>query len=274
MGKFQSMINALIKMEREGRLDGLVLDDLPIQVYHHPDCPGLSSTSLKLIMERSFAHHEAKVETQALRFGNAFHCYNNEPQLFQNTYKVIPTENKKSGDWRSGKKAAEAEEKIPLSGSEFKLIQVMSKKLWSHPEAKTFFDGASFERTFFSRCKATGIMRKCRVDIQNGITLADLKSTENASKAAFGRDARKFGYDISAAYYSDIVSDVYDEPIDRFYLIACEKPEPNEIAVYPVSDNSMFKAQERIDETLHLIAQIQNDPKAWKGYPLGQELEI
>lgn len=190
---------------------------------------------------------------------------------------VCPFDSKRGDDWRNYKANAGARGKILLLQKEFKCLEVMSKKLWQHPDAAALLTGAQFETTFFVRDQRTGILKKCRTDAlkRTGQTvISDLKTTYDASPEPFSYDCRKFLYRISAAYYTQIVAEFYGELVEGFYLIPCEKVEPYEITVYKVPDESMLKGSTEVAEALDKIAAIQKNPSAWRGYPLGANQQL
>lgn len=273
------ILKELIDMEARGELDRASFDDIPIQVYHHPSCPGISSTTIKTVLKKSWNHVGTKggAEKDSFRFGSAFHCLNNEPHLFNDIYIVCPFDSKRGEDWKGYKESAGARGKILLLQKEFRCLEVMSKKLWLHPDARELMTNAQFEVTYFVRDQRTGVLKKCRVDsIKRGslILISDLKTTWDASPDAFSFDCRKYLYRISASYYSEIVSEFYGELVHGFYLIPCEKVEPYEITVYKVPDDAILKGGAEIAESLDKIAAIQKDPKAWRGYPLGATQQL
>lgn len=265
------ILKELIAMEAAGRLDRACFDDIPIQVYHHPSCPGVSSTTIKTILKKSWNHVGFDVrDREAFRFGSAFHCLNNEPHLFRETYHVCPFDGRRGQDW--DKERARAGGKIILMQKEFRCLEVMTKKLWLHPEASDLLTGAQFEMTYFSRDHETGVLKKCRVDAIKQMArkvVSDLKTTQDASPEQFRRDCFNFLYRISAAYYLEIVSEFYDELINDFYLIPCEKEEPHEVTDYRVDDESIAAAGDDIRNVLRKIAELKQNPKVWRGYPLG-----
>ncbi len=266
------ILRTLVDMEARGELDRASFSDIPIQIYHHRCCPGISSTTIKTVMQKSWHHVGFGSEKEVFKFGNAFHCFNNEPEIFRSTYYVVPFDSKRGDDFQMHKAIANG--RIIIMQSDFNMILAMSKKLWQHPEAKELLTGAEYETTYFSRCQRTGLLKKCRLDAFKNFKISDLKSTMDASPASFKWDARKFGYGISAAFYCGVTSDFYEQIINDFTLIACEKEEPNEICTYKVHIDSLAAADQQINETMDKIAAIRKDPKTWSGYALGQTIII
>lgn len=255
---------------------GNCYSDIPIQVYHHPLCTGYSSTTIKRLIEQSYNHWFVgkNEQTSSLRFGSAFHAFCDEPHVFDQEYLVVPTIDKKSAEWRAAKKTVR--DKILLTSGEFKSIEVMSRKLYEHPDAGPLVKGALNEITYFSKDSATGLWKKCRVDKIKNRAVADLKSTRSADAISFSFDSKKFLYRISASYYLEIISEVTGIRHTDFYLIPCETTEPYECAVYRVSDHSIEKAQSEIRQALGIIRTVLDEgDSAWRGYPIGiREISI
>lgn len=256
-------------LESKGQLVG-AFSDIPIDVYHHPECPGYSSTTIKRTISQSFNHRHILQSEQkrSLVFGSAYHCFVNEPHLFDSQYIVTATDSKHSQEWKLAKK----DSRVPLTTSEFQAIVEMDRKLKAHPDAAPLINGSKNEISYFSVDEQTGLLKKCRVDGVNGKKVWDLKSCENASKQAFERDARRFLYRISAAFYLEVISEVTGIRHEDFYLIPSEKVAPYEVNVFRVSEESIERAQEEIRLAMSTIAKILKEgPSAWAGYQLGVE---
>ncbi len=265
----------IIQSEIDDSLSGCY-SDIPIQVYHHHLCSGYSSTTIKRMIEQSYNHWfvSKNSKSSVLRFGSAFHAFCNEPHLFENDYFIAPVSDKRSPEYKAAKKFAS--NKTVITSDEFKTIEIMSRKLFEHPDAAPLLNGAKNELTYFAKDKDTGLWKKCRVDAIKGRSISDLKTTQSASPISFAQDSRKYLYRVSASYYLEVVSEVVGDLYGDFYLIACESTEPNEIAVYRVADASIERSQIEIRQALQLIRTIlDGGPKAWKGYSLGiKELSI
>lgn len=257
----RDILETLKLMADRGTLTGCFAD-IPADVYHHVSCPGISSTQLKGIIKKSLRHFstEKRRETAALNFGTAFHCFVNEPELFLSTYQIVHgvgTETLMAG-------------RIALDLSDFDTIQVMQKKIFEHPDAGPLLTDAQFELTYFSVDSETGVLKKVRVDAIKNKIVSDLKSCGDASAESFARDARKYLYRVSGAYYLEVVSEVIGEKLNQFCLIACEKLAPHEINVFRISDQSLQKANLEIRAALEVIRNVsEQGDKAWSGYGLG-----
>ncbi len=257
------LLKTLQNLALEDKLMGCFAD-IPNEVYHHPACPGVSSTTLKSVLSKSLIHLETdrNKKSKAMDLGTGFHLFINEPDVFQNTYQLIP--DRGNSFLHPGKQA--------MTESEFLTIKAMAEKLFKHPDAAPLLVGAQCELTFFSKDKETGLWKKCKVDIfpPGSSSLADLKSTRAVGAEAFMRDCRKLLYRISGAYYLEIVSEVLEKYMRDFYLIACDNQDPYEIQVHRIHDASIAQGEMEVREALRKIKKLQEQgTTAWRGYDLG-----
>lgn len=263
----------LIELELNDTLQGCYAG-IPNEVYHHELCPGYSSTIIKRILEQSFNHRfvNKSGDDSSFRFGSAFHCFNNEPENFKKYYAISQFESRRGNDFKKYSDDCKKMGKTILLNKDFELLKLMSAKLHAHPDSSALIRGAQCELTYFSKDSQTGLWKKCKVDGIKGRSIYDLKTCQSAAPTYFIQDARKFLYRISGSYYCEIVTEVTGERHDEFNLIACEKDEPNEIAVYPIHEQSLEKAQGEIRSVLDKILKIKLNPEsAWRGYDLGKQ---
>jgi hypothetical protein len=249
------ILQALISREKSGGLDKAMFEDIPIEVYHHPECPGISSTRLKAIIERNwnYAGRSTFTATPAMEFGTAFHAFiQGDMEAFVKEYAI--------GKFDSARKY--------LSYDDYAKLQTMRDRVEAHPEAGKLLVGAHQEWTFFSRDPATGVLRKVRPDLFQESVLGDWKTTVNASQSEFIRSCKKYLYRISARYYMDVFTAATDRPAHEFKLIAVESEGLHDVAVYPISENSLMTARGEIDQALSAIARARDG--GWTGYALNQ----
>jgi hypothetical protein len=251
-----NILQALITRNEAGNLHG-AFTGIPIEVYHHPLCPGISSTRIKEIAATSFKHAVNKKfeSTPEMVFGNAFHAWMESQDVFYARYTVG------QHDFTGGK--------IFISYEELGRIKVMADNVRNHPVVSKILPNAKQEWTFFSRCPVTGILRKCRPDLFESNSIYDFKSTFDASAKVFGYMAKKLLYRIQAMYYLDVARDATGQPFDEFKFIAVESEGINEVALYTVHELSLITAKNEINNALQAIANSQQG--GWTGYPLQNE---
>lgn len=237
----QSILNTLIAMAEKGELIGS-FNDIPIEVYHHPRCPGVSSSQLKTVLKRSFSHWKTghNIDAGVARFGNLFHQFASEP------HKIRSNENKPA---------------------EMILANTMYEKMMNQPIVRSLMMGAEHEISYFSIDAETGILKKARVDGINEGIVFDFKSTRDASLYSFIGDCKKFDYRLSAAYYLEVVSEVTGIAHTDFRWIACEKEAPNECAIYKLNPSCLEPASNDIRAALNKIKlAVDTGPARWEGY--------
>lgn len=265
------ILNTLKSMEARGQLDRASFHDIPIEVYHHPECPGYSSSLLKVIKNRSLLHlkEEKAKRSGSLRIGSAFHTFRNEPHLWHQTYEVVQSPDRTSAEWRAAK-AKNADQKILLTLTDFHTIEAMSESARNHPDVQVLVEGALHEVTYFSRDEETGILKKVRHDNKKGLAISDWKSTRDASLVPFTRDAKKFDYRLSAAMYLEVPSEVDGIFYRDFFLLPIENSYPYATRAFRVDDYSISEGTEDLRKALRTLKKILDDgPKAWMGYQLG-----
>ena len=85
---------------------------------------------------------------------------------------------------------------------------------------------------------------KGKVDILNGNTIVDIKTTQDASFEAFRRSAYKYGYNRQAAFYLDGFG------AKEFVFIVIEKKAPYNIGVYHCSDDFIESGRDEYSSLL------------------------
>lgn len=224
--------------------------DIPAAVYNHPEFPGVRSSTLKEVISTS-PMHAAMAEhkdSEALRFGNAFH-------------------------------SAMADEPLghPLSHAEALQLAVMKARVVAHPIAGPATQSRWKEITFFALDPETGLLLRCRADVwqEEGNVPWDWKTCRSAALAAFASDARKYGYRISAAFYMLVIGLATGRPVEEFRIVACEKLAPYEANVFAYRRETLERdgVFSEVSKGLQRIKLARSG--GWAGYPLEvQELRF
>jgi exodeoxyribonuclease VIII len=234
---------------------GLV-EGLSNEAYHA--APGYSSSVVKASMEQSLLHYwhryerpdrEPEEPSEDLIFGTAVHAALLEPDVFERTYRKSLQFDRRTKIGKEGFAAFQAEcaekKQIALPPDSYDACQRIRDRILRHPVAAGMFTGGRAEQSFFAIDQTTGELRKCRPDYLSGWCI-DLKTTKDASKKAFGRDIGNFGYDLSAAWYLDVLNDVYGEEPEHFVWVAAEKEPPYAIGIYFAERHQIERARECI----------------------------
>lgn len=225
---------------------------MEIGIYHN--IPHKQYHAMTDIVSNSYLGRLSKVpaaakipqdETEAMKFGRAFHSYVLEGNEEFYKHFVVPETFPTKPNRRSTQKTKDTYEAWlkdlgelqPITQDDLDTIIDMRNAVRNHPFAlKLLADGIS-ETTLIWQDEDTGLMCKARPDripTGNKGVILDLKSTTNASKNAFQSDCIKYGYAREGAIYLEgygrLTGALYQDLI--FALIAVEKEPPYRVEVY------------------------------------------
>jgi exodeoxyribonuclease VIII len=126
------------------------------------------------------------------------------------------------------------------------------------------------EVSMFSNHPETGLLLKGRVDRQTtdeqgALTFVDVKTTDDASLAAFARTVAKFRYHVQDAMYSTIAESLgLAKPF--FLFVAIERKPPYAVGVYQLDDGSKEHGKLALERELALFKTC-SESNQWPGYP-------
>lgn len=209
---------------------------------------GINGSWLKEMGTSPLHFHTAptreRKDTPALRIGRPIHTAVLEPELFDAvtavwegglTKKGEPTMSKNSSDYKRWAKAMAAEGRQPLEADEQWLCRRIRRAVMEHPIASKMVADAEPELSIFWT-HPIGIERKSRLDLlRRARFVADLKTALDISPEKFGRQAHKLGYHVQGADYQDAAKALTGLTLP-YYIIAVEKVEPFDVAVYELPD--------------------------------------
>ncbi|MBM7070911.1 PD-(D/E)XK nuclease-like domain-containing protein [Shewanella sp. 202IG2-18] len=205
----------------------LVIDNLSDDIYHQVQ--GVSSSKLKLFIECPQKYKAKYVdciipvaEKKYFDMGKAIHTTMLEPHLFESSYIKQPSDIKvRNGNkWKEFKAQADEMGKTVLTADQFEDMVYLTRSVESNHTAKALTSGGKAEVSIFIRDAETGLIIKCRPDYMIDELIVDLKSAANAAPNKFGYDAKKLGYHIQDAMYSDIAQ------VTEFVFLVVESSRP------------------------------------------------
>jgi PDDEXK-like domain of unknown function (DUF3799) len=219
--------------------------------------PGISKSHLDVIAEKSPLHYwfkylnpdrEIEEPTDAMELGTAIHAAILEPDLFTSNFVVSPAFNMRTKD---GKQMfADFRNENPgkqiLTPDDFKVCLAIRDRVHTNPVAAGLLTGGKSEQSFFAKDPETGELIKCRFDyLQDGAGMAlDVKSTRDASKRAFAKDAANLRYDIAVAWYFDVMKALYGEAPRHWVWLAVEKTPPYAVGIYFAKPDDIERARD------------------------------
>lgn len=239
--------------------------DMPAQDYH--DHPNIGSSSLRRILRTPLDFITPQEwDSKALEFGSAVHSAYLTPDLFRQEY-AMQTEyfgprNVGEGKKRSDEfKAANAGKKI-IWWDDAKAISAIVKKL----ELTYPIDFKTSKTEVSSFCKIQGVPLKGRVDLDDGQTLWDLKTTtDDLDDDTLVRSIKRYGYHIQAVHYLELWA-MDDAFRPNFGFIFVQKTAPYHMRRIILSEAFLDLGQESFDFALKLYKDCEKSGK-WPGYP-------
>lgn len=242
---------------------------------YHNDRTWLSSSQIKTALSSAhdFKHFvidgKGKKQTsESKNFGSITHKLVLEEPDFFNEYYVADH----SGlDMRTkiGKEKMEehkmlAGSKIVISKEDFDKACMCRDSVMKHPDARRYLElpglseasaYAIIDHTLPSG-EVVPFKTRVRPDrLAHGHAILDLKTSKNASKDSFSKDALAdwgYGYDVSAALYTRVIAKLTGE-ILPFIFIVVKNDEPYSCAVYKLKDESMKRGEARLNRCLNTI---------------------
>lgn len=195
--------------------------------------PGINWSSLKAGNGRMGAHirarqHQPLKDSQALKFGRAFHILVLQPELFNVAFTVIA----------GGKTTTKADA----------LTDEDMRKLGGMREAWDELGLTVSERETALTWTYGGVECKGMIDGMESGAILDLKSTTNANPDAFAAECFKFLYHGQMAWYSEGLRKNGIEP-DGARIVAIEKDEPFAYADFTL-DPGWLDLGHRLADTL------------------------
>jgi hypothetical protein len=242
-----------------------VFFDLPEAVYR--SAPGVCQSDLKA-MHKSPAHYYAKItepkneQTAAQLFGTLMHRAALEPERLAESFVVNPEG--MNFATKEGKAWKAEQTKDIITQDEFDALRGCRDSVASHPIASEIIRRGKHEVSVFKRHAATGILLKGRLDVlavdnEGFTTVADIKTTDDASLNGFSRQIAHWGYHRQAAFYMDIIGATF------FAFIATEKESPFAVAVYNLDAESIELGRRENEAALLRVAECEKS-SIWPAY--------
>ena len=206
----------------------------------------VSASALKLI-KKSPAHYiEAEPkETDAMIFGSAYHTFVLEPDKFDKRYYFMddtaiyqtllgegsksPRQTKIYKEWVENEQRI-AGDKISLDASTMNILKGMKDRLLSNRFCASLLKNGEAEKSIICEIE-TSVGKTLKIKLRPDYLKADkkiivdLKTTVDASKDEFPKQAANMDYQIQSALYCDIIEALTGQK-QSFFFIAQEKVKP------------------------------------------------
>ena len=214
--------------------------DLSNSDYHSH--PAISKSGLDLIA-RSPAHYRYRAPrepSRAMEIGTAIHAAILEPSRFSTEYMLLrDVDDRRSAVYKDAVKQYGSER--VLTGPEADRVAGMQEAVLGNRHAQALLADPSGQRelSIITTDPETGALVKCRFDLLVGTRALDLKSTADASAAAFCKSVANYRYHVQAAFYSDVFHWETGDHLQAFGFLAVESELPHANAIYVLDDESL-----------------------------------
>jgi exodeoxyribonuclease VIII len=248
--------------------------DWPAEKYH-ADRSAVSKSWLDHI-HRSPLHLRAYLDglipaTPRMEFGSLVHAWILEPDSIESRYLRIPKYDRRT---KSGKAQAEemerraAEKNLTCVDYEtWDLATKIKDAVYAHRAAKVILGQGEPEQGILWTNPETGELCKARADWLRDF-IVDVKTTEDASPAAFAKSIVNYRYCAQQRHYCEGFE------ADRFVWIACEIRPPFAVAVYIANDDMKRRGESERDPDLRLYSECKAK-NSWPGYAESvQEIQL
>lgn len=204
----------------------------------------VSASHLHAVRQSPYAYWRKYVDpnrppqtpTKAMELGTLVHCAILEPDDLRKRFAICPPRNTKAGKERAEVMAAEGI--TAVSSVDWTLALALRDSVHAHPVASRLLKSGAAEQSYFWEDLATGLECKCRPDWMDGSTIIDVKTTQDASPAAFAKSVATFRYHVQQAHYLNGTG------AERFLFLVVEKQYPHETAVYELDLDASAIGQE------------------------------
>lgn len=259
------------------------------EAYHRG--PGLSSSGLKTLRKSPWhyhaKHHLPRPEwldtldedtTTSMFAGTLCHCATLEPAEFERRYVVGPALNKNTNAWKDFVRANAP--RVIIDAQQYAVAYAQAAALRAVPAVAEILDGGECEVSGYWIDRATGVLCRCRPDCMNptfgtpespAVMLLDVKTTQDASRAAVRNTIARYGYHHQAEWYSRGIAQATGLPVAGFIFAFVETLYPFACSVFEIEPEAYETARRENREMLELYARCEREG-VWPGY--SQEVEF
>lgn len=244
------------------------------EAYHAG--PGISKSGLDKIAKSPLHYWDSyinpkkvtRTETPAMAFGTAVHTAILEPDTFSSRYYIMP---KVDGRTKAGQAAkAEAEAAVAETGATIideamhANVKAVAASVRQHRLLADVLENGVPELSVYWIDRDTGILCRCRPDWLAAGLILDVKTTEDASPAAFQRSAYGWRYHTQAAFYLDGMA-ANGVDLRTFLFAAVEKSSPFACTAFRASEQMLQAGRDEYKRLLQIYAKCVG-ANVWPGY--------
>jgi hypothetical protein len=228
-----------------------VVHDMPAAEYHAAEA--LGSSTIRALLSSTPAHalyrlqHSEQSESMAL--GTAVHCAVLTPALYKAEIAVAPKCDRRTKDGKElyARFLESAVGKTVISEEQQTVVERISAEIRDRRTASALLDRC--QQRELSLFHLDKYATKARLDAYGRGIVIDIKTTRDASRAAFERSISQYGYGIQAAHYRRVIEGV-GLPFTDFIFIVVETEPPHGVAVYAMEEEVMALYEPQVEQAL------------------------
>jgi hypothetical protein len=200
-----------------------------------------------------YNRYEKKEKEDARHFaiGSAIHEIILEPHLFNQHYAVCPKVDRRTKDGKAAYEnfLKENAGKTTIFEDEIDVIQGIGEEALKNKTLMELVSDCYKEISVYSVDEKTGLNVRMRPDAlhKTKSKITDLKSCLSSSPKDFKNDVFKYGYSISAAFYSDFIGR------QNYIFAALEKAPPYQISLFMLEDEKIEWGRQQYRMALDLM---------------------
>ena len=180
---------------------------------------------------------------------------------------VIEADSWRTKDAKAAQAAAREAGKTPILAGDYQRVQDMADALSSHTLAMRLLSEGQPEVSAYALDEETGVMRRGRFDWLGPAVVTDYKTAASVEpREIAGRygAVKKWGYDLQAAWYTDLARDL-GHPALAFSFIFQMKEPPYLVTVATLRDDDLDDARQRNRHALEIFRDCRESGR-WPGY--------
>lgn len=253
---------SLVKEETSARM---VLG-MPREAYDA--LPGHNFTTIKHIEKSPAAYRTAlglvTDDKAAFVFGRVAHLAVFEPESLPSLVAVWEGGVRRGKEWDAFEAAHSGKE--ILKSDEFAELSALALAVRQKPSVQRHLLSKGHAEPTFT-WEEQGLPLKGRADWVSELGILELKTTRDASPAAFGRECAQRNYHVQAAMYSDAYEAAHGRRLP-YFIVAAEKSATHDVVAYRVSEELLNAGRERYRAWLELLKSCTASGK-WPGADAG-----
>jgi len=248
--------------------------ELDETVYHADPVIGgsLSSTGAKHLTKSPAHYHHYNTFGMAPRAAfDRGHVIHKEILGIGEEIAVLDFDSFRSKAAQEARDQARTEHRVPILEKDYSPLLEVANTVLDHPHIGPWFidKPENSEVSIFHKHAEYDVWMRGRIDrvMKDGDTtvLIDVKTTQDADPALFGRTAAKFGYDLQRSWYKTIWEALTGDTV-RFLHVLVGLDEPTTLSVVELDDDFDWTGTELMNRALERYAECLRTDE-WPGYP-------